>query len=50
MSITCQIHMISAFRAEELLMEPLVKRLAIPLGNQKTVSKWLVMAGQPYES
>jgi len=25
-------------------MKPLVKRLAIPLSNQKTVAKWLVIA------
>ncbi|MGC2047174.1 MAG: hypothetical protein WA635_00975 [Gallionella sp.] len=25
-------------------MKPLVKRLSIPLGNQKTVTKWLVTA------
>ena len=34
-------------------MEPLiwllVKRLAIPLSNQKTVAKCLVMAGHPNE-
>jgi len=27
-----------------LLMKLLVKQLAIPLGNQKTVAKWLVIA------
>jgi len=28
----------------KLLMKLLVKQLAIPLGNQKTVAKWLVIA------
>ena len=28
----------------KLLMGLLVKRLAIPLSNQKTVAKWLVIA------
>jgi hypothetical protein len=27
-----------------LLMKPLVKRLAIPLSNQKMIAKWLVIA------
>ena len=30
----------------ELLMELLVERLAIPLSNQKTVAKWLVIANR----
>jgi len=33
-----------AATSEKIVMEPLVKRLAIPLGNQKTVAKWLVIA------
>jgi hypothetical protein len=28
-------------------MKLLVKQLAIPLGNQKTVAKWLVIGYQP---
>jgi hypothetical protein len=28
-------------------MKPLIKRLAIPLGNLKTVTKWLVIAIPP---
>ena len=29
------------------LIKQLVKRLAIPLGNQKTVTKWLLIANWP---
>ncbi len=34
-------------RRFHLLMELLVERLAIPLSNQKTVAKWLVIANRP---
>ncbi|MHB1238466.1 MAG: hypothetical protein ACYCY7_12985, partial [Gallionella sp.] len=33
-------------RRLRLLMELLVERLAIPLSNQKTVAKWLVIANR----